>query len=129
METEGKISEILNVHIRRGESVAEAVKRGWDKIGVDASNHFTKEIFTGYLYDPRQTDNAWVDGKAQLLLIEGTLDGSEYGSHTRWNVIDHKLINELYSTSGFLLRKGLKHIYDVGLVKEEFVNSIINKSG
>ena len=46
-----------------------------------------------------------------------------------WKTIAPSLVNEFYSSYAFLLRKGIQHIYDEGLVRASFVAEILEKTG
>ena len=112
------------------ETEASAMKRGLVKFGFKPKDNESFEVFTGYVYDPRQTDNAWVDGKTHLLFLnEKDIAKTDPKSNASWHTLNDELINKLYSTNSFLLRKGLQYLVNNNIVQEEIIAPILEKSG
>jgi ADP-ribose pyrophosphatase len=121
--------DIICVHLRRGETEEVAFQRATEKIG-EISKYRTTKIHEGYLYDPRQTDHAWVDAQVILIYWSDEEDAEGVESEDRiWKDLDHTLINSLHSSHGIVVRKALQHIYDEAWLQEAFVQSIIEKTG
>jgi ADP-ribose pyrophosphatase len=124
-------SEIMSIHFRRGEKLQEATKRMMDKFGFNLDKLNTKEVHEGYLYDQRQTDNAWIDAKSFVLFLEESIDYSvkENFANEVWKTINPKFINDLYSSYGYIVRQAVKYIYESSIVKEDFITKILEKTG
>ena len=130
MEVGEEDSLIINNHYRRGESFEEAMGRAKAKLGANVEENYAAEVHEGYLYDPRQTDNAWVDVKAWLIFLDNKSNVRLTGEENLvWRTVTPELINGLYSSYGFVLRQVVKHLYDNGIVVEDFVSRIIEKTG
>jgi len=122
--------EIISSHFRRGEDPQTAFQRVKEKIGY-ISNFQQTTVHEGYLYDPRQTDHAWIDTQAILLFWSQEEDTEEIEEETGkvWKELNHVMINNLYSSHGTIVRKALKFMYEESWVKEEFIYHIIEKTG
>ena len=108
LNSETDRNPIVNVHMRRHEELENAISRIESKIPFGFKDWEKKEIHSGYLYDPRQTDNAWVEGKAFVTYYTDAADqvvntSSEY--HFVWKVLEPSYINDLYSTYAELVRQ------------------------
>jgi ADP-ribose pyrophosphatase len=130
VDTESELQELIGVHLRRGETLDSAVNRAKEKLG-NVSHYKSAEIHSGYLYDPRQTDNAWVETKAYLLYWheENGSEEAEKDNGKLWKTLDHVLINNLYSSHGSIVRKAVQFLYDESWNKEAFVFEILDKTG
>ena len=128
MNAEQDELEMICIHFRRDENFDEALNRGKEKININLQDFSSSEVYQGYLYDPRQTDHAWVDAKAILFFSEKNLE-NKVSKNLAWKVIDHNFINNLYSSYGYILRKALTYVYEKELVNEDFVAEIIEKTG
>jgi hypothetical protein len=97
----------------------------------DEHAYQTAEIHKGFLYDPRQTDNAWVEVKAFLLYgkDEVDLEGVEGEGAKIWKTLDHVMINNLHSSHGYIVRKALQYLYDESWNKDDIVFNILDKTG
>ena len=124
---EGETTDIICGHLRRGESGPDALKRVIDKVGLADSNA-KEEIFSGYLYDPRQTDNAWVDAKAYLMFFNES-DVEVNSDQVYWRILDDKFINGLHPSYSGFVRKAIQDLYDREVLTEQFVIDILEKTG
>jgi hypothetical protein len=130
INSQSDLQELVYVHLHRGESFDSAWERGIQKLGPIEYFQLA-EIHSGYLYDPRQTDNAWVDAKV-FLLFWGDEQGSEEadkGNGKLWRELDPDMINNLYSSHGKLVRKAILHLSDADWVVESFVSELLEKTG
>lgn len=73
------------------------------------------EIYTGYVDDPRNTDNAWFETTAYnfhdetgKLLIDVKFIASDDAKAIKWTDIDRYL--ELYASHAFILSKTALHL-------------------
>ncbi|MFT5436541.1 MAG: hypothetical protein ACI840_001189 [Ulvibacter sp.] len=131
LNSESDQLSLTSVHFRRNESIENAMKRAKFKLGFDLDGFLIDEVREGYLYDPRQTDNAWVEAKSFLLFskVEGVDEIKEVAPGLDWKVIDPRLINTLYSSQGNILRECVQYIHDTKNIKEKFVVRLLQKTG
>lgn len=91
------------------------------------------EIHTGYMYDPRQTDNAWVETHA--LLVQAAEDDSEITAQTdsfkevKWRPLDAGTINLMNSQQASVVRAGLGSLADSGAISQSEVETLLAKTG
>jgi ADP-ribose pyrophosphatase len=121
--------ELICTHLRRDEPLEEAVRRAKSKIELPSSSYQTHEVHTGYLYDPRQTDNAWVEAKSYLLFVNKEAFQKTGTGETFWKELDHRLVNNLYSSQGYVLRKAVQYIHDQDLVTTAVIRKLLEKTG
>lgn len=130
IDTDSELQELICVHMRRGEALETALERGKEKM-VNIQHYQSAEIHSGYLYDARQTDNAWVETKAYLLYWkdEKGSEEADKDSGKLWKEMDHVMINNLYSSHGSIVRKAIQYLYDESWNTETFVYNILDKTG
>jgi ADP-ribose pyrophosphatase len=123
--------ELLDVHLRRNESLDAALSRARDKLPLSVKEYEIIGIHEGYLYDSRQTDNAWIEAKAFLLFKEmnDSDDGYSLESKFNWKILESSLINGLHSSYATLLREALEHILKEKLAAEAPVKKLLDKTG
>ena len=91
------------------------------------------EINEGYMYDPRQTDNAWVETHALLIKITGV--ESEVITQTgtfeevKWRPLDADTINRMNSQQSAIVRDGLQLLADSGGISRSKVKTLLAKTG
>ena len=124
---EGETTDIICGHLKRGESVSDALKQVFDRVGFSGST-VKEEIFSGYLYDPRQTDNAWVDAKVFLVFFKGS-EVEVNSDQVYWRILDHKFINDLHPSYSGFVRKAIQDLYDREVLTDQFVLDILEKTG
>jgi hypothetical protein len=131
LKSESDQLSVISVHFRRNETIENAMERAKSKLGFDLDDFLIDEVREGYLYDPRQTDNAWVESKSFLLFSKNLVmdEIRENAPGLDWKVIDPRLINTLYSSQGNILRECVQYIYDTKNVKEKFVARLLQKTG
>ena len=130
LNTEKNSNSLINVHFRRNESLSSAIERAKEKLNFNVLEYSLDEVYEGYLYDLRQTDNAWVEAKSYLLfdnneieIIYDIMPGMD------WKTVSPNLINNLYSSQGNILRECVQFIFNAKSVEKEFVAEILNKTG
>ncbi|TNE47701.1 MAG: hypothetical protein EP344_19430 [Bacteroidetes bacterium] len=130
-QSEQEDVQLISVHIRRDEDFTVALGRAKAKLNIPIADLNIQEIHQGYLYDPRQTDNAWIEARAYLILIKEEKGVKYKGVDERliWKTVDPALINNLYSSYAFLLRKGIQYMLDNNLADQSLLMNILEKTG
>jgi ADP-ribose pyrophosphatase len=91
----------------------------------------SKLIHEGYLYDRRQTDNAWLNANCYILLV----DESEMESDTtiaskfKWEIVSTELINQLPASRAELIRIAIDHLSKDGLIDITSAQEILKETG
>lgn len=84
----------------------------------------------GVLYDPRQTDNAWVVAEVFHFHLESNQKMSDDdNAGYRWKVLSPKLINHMASSRAKLLRLAIQNLVESRLISAEIVSNVLKKSG
>ena len=112
------------------EHAAERVLRKKVQVVPDQGN--ARIIHDGYLYDYRQTDNAWVAAKAFLFHLERdpSIETDEtQAPTTRMIPLTPELVNDFSTSKASLIRKALEVLLDQKLIKEEIADLILRKTG
>jgi ADP-ribose pyrophosphatase len=125
-------AELINGHMRRHETLENASSRLENKIPVNIGTWNKAEIHSGYLYDPRQTDNAWVEGKAFIFYVSEENDlGILPTSNDQyfWKVLEPLFINDLYSTYSQLIRQSLQYLIDNTHMDHDKLKKLLDKTG
>ncbi len=118
--------DIIGIHFRRGEVFEEAMERAEAKMGISLDHHYSRQLFKGYFYDYRQTDNAWVDAKAYLIYLEDLIHKT---TGFQWKPLNHRLINSMHPSYAGLLRSALKHLQEENILQSEIISTILEKTG
>jgi ADP-ribose pyrophosphatase len=119
---ESRDLEVVKGFVLPGESEEHALRRVLTaEAGWDPGPTRTSLIFEGYTYDPRQTDNAWVESQAFMVLPEDvpTLlsPGAEF-DEIKWWPLDADTVNRLPSDQASFIRKGVARLVETGLLDE-----------
>lgn len=99
--------------VDKGEGANEALKRELHEettVTLDFENAY--EIYRGYVDDPRNTDNAWIETDVKQLhlsledsqfSVAGESDAEEAG----WKVMSSQLLEKLYASHAFNVKKAI----------------------
>jgi hypothetical protein len=130
LNTEKNNNSLINVHFRRNESLSSAIERTKEKLNFNVLDYSLDEVHEGYLYDLRQTDNAWVEAKSYLLFDNSEIELiHDIAPGMEWKTVSPSLINNMYSSQGNILRECVQYIFNEKSVEKEFVAEILNKTG
>jgi ADP-ribose pyrophosphatase len=117
-----------------GESDVEAAVRVMaTETGQGLEGASFDEIHKGYMYDSRQTDNAWVETHA--LLVQAAEDDSEIVTQTgtfeevKWRPLDADTINLMNSQQASLVRDGLGLLVDSGGISRSELETLLAETG
>ncbi|MCB2205994.1 phosphotransferase [bacterium] len=115
-----------------GEETEEVLRRYVDAVlDADAAAGSTKLLYQDYLYDARQTDNAWIYAYGFLLHTESETSVQSYKPWCtlRWTELTPELINRFSTGKAAILRSAVESLLQSGRVKEEIAMEILRKSG
>jgi ADP-ribose pyrophosphatase len=99
--------------INKGETVIQALEREL-KEETDADLNFENAslVYNGYVDDPRNTDNAWMETGAHHLHLENTdnttLKAGDDAVEVKWPVVSQDFIESLYASHGETLKLALQ---------------------
>jgi ADP-ribose pyrophosphatase len=73
-------------------------------------------IYKGYVDDPRNTDNAWMETTASHLHIEGerelNLKADSDAVNTKWVELTERNLSNLYASHGDFLRRAMENLHN-----------------
>ncbi|MFZ2049164.1 MAG: NUDIX domain-containing protein [Minisyncoccia bacterium] len=105
--------------VDEGESATETLKREFkEEVGIDLDMSDAVEVYKGYVDDPRNTDNAWMETTARhkhLLSELAERLNPEAGSDAKdfqWLALNKESMSTLYASHSDLIRKAIKSFYD-----------------
>ncbi|PLX22366.1 MAG: hypothetical protein C0600_16680 [Ignavibacteria bacterium] len=116
-----------------GENVSDVLQNYIRGILVeDISSANATHLFQDYLYDARQTDNAWIHGIAYLLHLDN--EESEVKAHKsqcrlRWQELTPEQINQFSIGKATILRNAVTELKKQGILEVQLAMDILGKSG
>jgi ADP-ribose pyrophosphatase len=100
---------------------------------IDISLSESPLVYDGYLYDLRQTDNAWIYTKSYMFHIQpnsGLDFPNSFDSYNiRWKIFDPELVNEFSSSRAMLLRNVIQELHQQKITSKEVTEAIMKKTG
>ena len=116
-----------------GEADESALRRVLTtEAGWDPEDSATVIVFEGYTYDRRQTDNAWVESRAYLVLPDEapTLlsPGGEF-EEIKWWPLEAETLNRLPSDQARFLREGVSQLVQGGVMDAESGDKLLESTG
>jgi ADP-ribose pyrophosphatase len=113
-----------------GEATKHLLKKKY-KLNVSSKEYHL--VYDGYLYDPRQTDNAWIVAQSYLLHqisdISYNLPDSVGSYNVRWKLFNAELVNEFSSSRSLLLRNVIQKLHKQKIIGKEMTEAILKKTG
>lgn len=125
--------EIPKGFVLPNEASEEAVHRvlvletGWDPGDVAIT-----QVTEGYTYDLRQTDNAWVEMRAFMILAEDAPTLMSAGGdfdEIKWRSLDAEMVNRFPSDQARLIRECIPHLISQGLFAEVAGKKLLASTG
>jgi len=125
--------EVLKGFVLPDEKAEDALRRvlsheaGWEPGGSPDS-----VVFEGYTYDRRQTDNAWVESRACLVLPDEapTLlsPGGEF-DEIKWWPLDDDTVNRVSAGQARFIRESVSRLRESGRMDEAAANRLLASTG
>ena len=88
----------------------------------------------GYTYDSRQTDHAWVEGRAYLLVsgdgsAPDTFTSSENYEEIAWRPFDSETVNRLPAHQARFAREAAKGMVAAGILSGDLADRVLARTG
>jgi ADP-ribose pyrophosphatase len=103
------------------------------KYNLDVNSSESPLVYDGYLYDPRQTDNAWIYAKSHLFHLNSDINYNFPTSvgiyNVRLNIFNPELVNEFSSSRALLLRNVIQKLHKQKIISKEITEAILKKTG
>jgi ADP-ribose pyrophosphatase len=131
----GQDLELPKGFVLPGEEPDEAVARvlesetGWRPSGLDS-----EVVFEGYTYDPRETDNAWVESRVSLIVAGSDLrrstfrPGGEF-DEVKWWPLEAETINRVPSGQARFVRESLTRLMEAGHLDKATAENLLTATG
>ncbi len=118
-----------------GEAPSAAVARVLaDETGVTVGDAETWLVSEGFTYDRRQTDHAWVEGKAYLLLLDPGVGlpafdpGGEF-DEIRWWPLTADVVNRVPGRQVEFIRSAIQELAERGQVESSEAEEMLSRTG
>jgi ADP-ribose pyrophosphatase len=90
-------------------------------------------VYDGYLYDFRQTDNAWIVAKAYLVHMKfesiPEIPSVSGMFNIRWKILNPEFINQFSSSKAALLQNVIQNLLEQKVIDEKLADSLLRHSG
>jgi ADP-ribose pyrophosphatase len=125
--------EVLKGFVLPDEKAEDALHRvllheaGWDLGDGPCST-----VFEGYTYDSRQTDNAWVESRAFLVLPAEApsllTSGGEF-DETKWWPLDDETVNRVPAGQARFIRESVPRLIESGRMDQAAADRLLASTG
>lgn len=121
--------------LQEGEAPEDAVRRIIDlETGWACPAQLESSVFEGYIYDPRQTDHAWIETCAFLLEVEPTqrVDDDRPGSpfaELGWWPLDADTVNRIPAVQAGLVRDAVRRLADTRRMDPDEAGRLLAATG
>ena len=125
--------EVLKGFVLPDEEAEDALRRVLSQeAGWESGDSRVSVVFEGYTYDPRQTDNAWVETRAFLVLPDEapTLlkPGGEF-DEIKWWPLDDETVNRVSAGQARFIRESVSHLIESGRMDEAAADQLLASTG
>jgi ADP-ribose pyrophosphatase len=131
----GSTLEIPKGFLRDGESAEGAVRRIVDlETGWACPPRLEAPVYEGYIYDPRQTDHAWIETCVYLLEAELAQrpDGARPGNpfaEIGWWPLEARTVNRIPAVQAGLVREGVRRLTGTGRMDPDEAARLLAATG
>ncbi|MHC4451313.1 MAG: phosphotransferase [Planctomycetota bacterium] len=118
-----------------GENPQNALVRVVEKdTGWEPASAGSEVVFEGYTYDPRQTDHAWVESRAYLILaqesdVPDTFAAPGNYEEVRWSPVDSDVVNRLPARQARFVREAVPRMVAAGVLAKDRAEALLVKTG
>jgi ADP-ribose pyrophosphatase YjhB (NUDIX family) len=91
-------------------------------------------ISEGYVYDSRQTDHAWVESRAYIVMADAgeapdLFTPAGYFEDVGWWPLDAETVNRMPSAQASMIQAALEGLKDAGQLNYELSEQLLGKKG
>jgi ADP-ribose pyrophosphatase len=123
---------LLEKFVKYGKPIKDTYRLMLEKILPKFTNSIPeKPISSGYLYDMRQTDNAWLFANAYSIHISEEINPeitTPGRIDMKWEILSSDFINDLSASRAEIITKYIKILSDEGLISTEIADIILKTS-
>jgi ADP-ribose pyrophosphatase len=123
---------LLEKFVKYGKPIKDTYRLMLEKILPKFTNSISeKPISSGYLYDMRQTDNAWLFANAYSIHISEEINPeitTPGRIDMKWEILSSDFINDLSASRAEIITKYIKILSDEGLISTEIADIILKTS-
>ncbi len=101
--------------VDEGEDVSQTVEREFmEEAGAAVDMSGAELVYQGYVDDPRNTDNAWMETTAKHLHLDGeiasqlSLQAGDDAKSVQWLSVSSEALGNLYASHGPMIRKAIE---------------------
>lgn len=101
--------------VDEGEDVSQTVEREFmEEAGASVDMSEAELVYQGYVDDPRNTDNAWMETTAKHLHLNGelasqlSLQAGDDAKSVQWLPVSSETLGNLYASHGPMIRKAIE---------------------
>lgn len=101
--------------VDEGEDVSQTVEREFmEEAGASVDMSEAELVYQGYVDDPRNTDNAWMETTAKHLHLNGelasqlTLQAGDDAKSVQWLSVSSETLGNLYASHGPMIHKAIE---------------------
>ncbi len=101
--------------VDEGEDVSQTVEREFmEEAGASVDMSSAELVYQGYVDDPRNTDNAWMETTAKHLHLNGelasqlSLQAGDDAKSVQWLSVSSETLENLYASHGPMIRKAIE---------------------
>lgn len=101
--------------VDEGEDVSQTVEREFmEEAGASVDMSGAELVYQGYVDDPRNTDNAWMETTAKHLHLDGelasqlSLQAGDDAKSVQWLSVSSEALDNLYASHGPMIRKAIE---------------------
>ena len=127
--------ELPGGFVHPGEKSEDAVVRVVEKdSGWNPGAAGSAIVFEGQTYDPRQTDHAWVESRAYLVMAQDedapdTFAATDNYDEVKWSPLNGDVVNRLPARQARFVREAFRRLVDAGLLAADQAESLLAKTG
>jgi ADP-ribose diphosphatase len=134
VETNDGLLSFQQNFINFDEQTEEVVETYLDRTtGISLNPQGASVLHEGYLYDARQTDNAWIHATSYLFHLDEdvlseppALDG---GTALHWKTMTPELVNQFTASHASILRNAMQSLFEQGIIDESTASFILKQTG
>lgn len=126
-DSSGKLWAMPGGMVDPGEVFSATAQREFkEEVGVGLDMSTARVVYRGYVYDPRNTDNAWMETTVAWMHVDDlTASGmkpktSEEASKVEWVKVDGDLLDSMHASHGTFMKMVLDK-YEAGVIRERSV--------